>query len=606
VEAIYIAVALTFSSTIIIVKLLSDKREIDSLHGRIAIGFLIVQDIVVILVMIGLTAMGSRSDPGWSVFSQIGRVMATGAAFLGGIALMMRYVLPPFLQYLARTQELLVLFAVAWAISLATLGDALGFSKEVGAFLGGVSLATTPYREALSSRLVSLRDFLLVFFFIDLGARLNLGLLGAQVENALIFSLFVLIGNPLIVLAIMGYLGYRKRTGFLAGLTVAQISEFSLILGTLGLSLGHITLETMGLITLVGLLTIGVSTYFILYSGPLYQWLSPWLSPFEKKVPHREATPDCPVTVPDADIILIGLGNFGSGIALRLLQRNRKLVGVDFDPEVLEAWRKQSLPVFYGDVGDPEFLEHLPLHRARLVVSTVRDRDLNLNLQKSLKDHGYPGQVALTARHEEEAQDFLAAGADIVLRPFFDAAEQAADSLTAALHVFTASSDLPGTLGIFRLEAGSVFSGRTIGEIPIRQETGVTIIAVTRGGKTFFDPEPGLPLYPGDRLVLLGEPEGLGRAERFLAPGMMAGEDDEQEEPFRLAEIPLAAASLLAGKSLAETKFRENYGVTVVGIRRGSWRLAAPTGKEILQAGDNLIVAGKSAVVMRLESKAPL
>ncbi len=605
IEAIYVAVALTFSSTIIIVKLLSDKREIDSLHGRIAIGFLIVQDIVVILVMIGLSAMGDRSTSGASILAQLLWVLGTGAAFLGGIALMMRYVLPPFLKYLARTQELLVLFAVAWAISLATLGDALGFSKEVGAFLGGVSLATTPYREALSTRLVSLRDFLLVFFFIDLGARLNLGLLGAQAGNALFFSLFVLIGNPLIVMVIMGYLGYRKRTGFLAGLTVAQISEFSLILGALGLSLGHITMETMGLITLVGLVTIGVSTYLILYSGPLYQQLSPWLRPFERKTPYRETTQDSAGAVPDADILLIGLGNFGSGIARRLLQRKKRLAGVDFDPEVLDTWRRQGLPVFYGDVGDPDIFEHLPLHQARLVVSTVRDRDLNLELTANLKAQGYPGKVALTARHDEDAQVFWAAGADIVLRPFFDAAEQAADSLATALHIYTASLEWPLGLRIFRLESDSFFAGRVIGEIPLRRETGVTIVAVTRGGKTFFDPGAHMPLYPGDRLVLAGEPERLAQAEAFLALSQVA-EEDMEEERFSIAVIPLAAESPLAGKTLAEAQFREKFGVTVIGINRDGRQLATPAGTDMLQAGDGLIVAGRSAVVKKLESRGPL
>nr|WP_293005775.1 cation:proton antiporter [Nitrosomonas sp.] len=143
---------------------------------------------------------------------------------------------PRLLHSLSRSQELLVLFGIAWAVALAALGDMLGFSKEVGAFIAGVSLASTPYRDALGARLVSLRDFLLLFFFLDLGARLNLGLLGAQMVESLVFSLFVLIGNPLIVMVIMGTLGYRKRTGFLAGLTVAQISEFSLILAALGLT----------------------------------------------------------------------------------------------------------------------------------------------------------------------------------------------------------------------------------------------------------------------------------------------------------------------------------------------------------------------------------
>ncbi len=233
VTALYVAVALTFSSTIIIVKLLSDKREVDALHGRIAIGFLIVQDIVVVLVMIGLTALGEAGDT-----AGLGRealaVLIKGGLFIVVIGLLMHYVLTPLLHQLARSPELLVLFAIAWAVALGAAGSHLGFSKEVGAFLAGVSLASTPYREAIGSRLVSLRDFLLLFFFIDLGAGLDLATLGAQVAPAILLSLFVLLGNPLIIMIILGVMGYRKRTSFLAGLTVAQISEFSLILGALG------------------------------------------------------------------------------------------------------------------------------------------------------------------------------------------------------------------------------------------------------------------------------------------------------------------------------------------------------------------------------------
>jgi Kef-type K+ transport system membrane component KefB len=427
VSSLYVAVALTFSSTIIIVKLLTDKREIDSLHGRIAIGFLIVQDIVVVLVMIGLSALGEPGGQplGWKLLW----VLVKGAAFLGAVAIMMRWILPVLLQRLARSQELLVLFAVGWAMILATLGDLLGFSKEVGAFLAGMSLASTPFREALSSRLVGLRDFLLVFFFIDLGSRLNLAILGAQLGKALIFSLFVLIGNPLIVMIIMGYMGYRRRTGFLAGLTVAQISEFSLILGALGLSLGHIDPGIMGLITLVGLVTIGLSTYLILYSGPLYRMLSGPLKWFERKVPFREAESDSAVPPQITDFIIIGLGNFGGRIARRLAEQGQRIFGADFDPEVVAAGCDQCLPVFYGDMGDPELLEHLPLDQARWVVSTIRDRELNLNLLRTIKERKFRGRVALTARWEEEAEALIRAGADLVLRPYADAAEQAVEIL---------------------------------------------------------------------------------------------------------------------------------------------------------------------------------
>jgi len=287
VGSLYVSVALTFSSTIIIVKLLSDKKEIDSLHGRIAVGFLIVQDIMAILAMIILLAIGAQGGDSISI-AKIILITGKGFGLLACVGILARYVLPGLTGKLAWNQELLVLFAIAWAVILASVSEYLGFSKEIGAFLGGVSLASTQYREAIGARLVGLRDFLLLFFFIDLGARLDLISIGHQVANSVYLSLFVLIGNPLIVMAIMGFMGYRRRTGFMAGLTVAQISEFSLILGALGLSLGHIDADAMSVITLVGVITICMSTYMIVYSGTLYRWLSSPLKIFERSHPYRE------------------------------------------------------------------------------------------------------------------------------------------------------------------------------------------------------------------------------------------------------------------------------------------------------------------------------
>ncbi len=428
--ALYVAVALTFSSTIIIVKLLSDKREVDSLHGRIAIGFLIVQDIVVVLAMIGLTALGAAGDA-----AGLGRealaVLIKGGLFIAAIGLLMRYLLTPLLHQLARSPELLVLFAIAWAVALGAAGAHLGFSKEVGAFLAGVSLASTPYREAIGSRLVSLRDFLLLFFFIDLGAGLDLTMLGAQVVPAILLSLFVLIGNPLIVMIILGAMGYRKRTGFLAGLTVAQISEFSLILGALGLSLGHISADTLGLITLVGLITISASTYMILYSHPLYERLSPWLGVFERKRAYREEAPYREQNGEQnrVDVILFGLGRFGIGIARELQQRGYRVLGVDFDPNLIRQQEENGYEVRYGDAENPEFLASLPLGRVRWVLSSLRETPVNLALLHGLRDHDYKGRTAVTAHATAAAGQLKQAGADQVLMPYADAATKAVDSL---------------------------------------------------------------------------------------------------------------------------------------------------------------------------------
>ncbi len=427
VTALYVAVALTFSSTIIIVKLLSDKREVDTLHGRIAIGFLIVQDIVVVLVMIGLTALGKAEDAvtlGWEAIE----VLAKGGMFIATIGLLMRYALTPLLHLLARSPELLVLFAIAWAVALGATGAHLGFSKEVGAFLAGVSLASTPYREVIGARLVSLRDFLLLFFFIDLGAGLDLSVIGAQAAPAILLSLFVLIGNPLIVMLILGMMGYRKRTGFLAGLTVAQISEFSLILGALGLSLGHIDRDTMGLITLVGLITISASTYMILYSHWLYERLAPGLGLFERRRAWRESQGGSEGEE-GYDVIVFGLGRFGAGIARELCKRGHKVLGIDFDPDLLHRHQGLGLSARYGDAEDPEFLATLPLKGARWVVSSLREPSVNLALLRALQDLDYPGRVAVTAHTRTEAEQFEQAGTDRVLIPYADAAAEAVDAL---------------------------------------------------------------------------------------------------------------------------------------------------------------------------------
>jgi Kef-type K+ transport system membrane component KefB len=222
---------MAFSSTVIVVKLLTDRRVLEQLHGRIALGILIVQDIVVVGLMIALASFdGSESS---SIVSQLGTVVLRGGLLLGGVALVARFLLPRFMPLLARQGELLVLASATCAVALAALAIVLGFSGEVGAFIAGVALASSEYRDAFSARLTTLRDFLLVFFFIDLGVRLELG--GFEdIGLVLALSLFVLLVRPWFIAAIATSLAFRPRTGAHAGLTLAQISEFSLILIALG------------------------------------------------------------------------------------------------------------------------------------------------------------------------------------------------------------------------------------------------------------------------------------------------------------------------------------------------------------------------------------
>lgn len=441
ITSLYVAVALTFSSTIIIVKLLSDKREIDSLHGQIALGFLIVQDLVVVLAMIVLSAIGigastgSDKHPGSSVPMALG----SGLAMVGFVVLFVRYAANRLTERLARQPELLVTFAIAQAAVFAAIGDAVGLGKEVGGLLAGVSLASTPYRETLAARLAPVRDFLLLFFFIALGATLDLSLLGAYSTAAIVFSLFVLVGNPAIVLAIMGVMGYRKRTAFLAGLTVAQISEFSLLFVAMGVSLGHVEPAALGLVTLVGLVTIAASTYMITYSHQLYALFEPVLSIFERKRTTRETGQVNERKGAQPTVLIFGLGRFGTAIEMRLKSRGIRTLGVDFNPLVVRRLQELGLDAEFGDATDPEFIAELPLRAAEWIVCTVPPHltglsreDTQSTLIQLVRAAGYRGRIAVTSHTAKDTERLVQAGADVVLEPFQDASDRAVDILSRA------------------------------------------------------------------------------------------------------------------------------------------------------------------------------
>ncbi len=435
----YVAVALTFSSTIIIVKLLTDKREIDSLHGRVALGFLIVQDLAVVFLMIGLSAMGLVGEKA-NLGQALGEVLLNGFFLLVGITVFIRYVAERLMRQLSRVPELLLLFALGWAFILAALTEEMGFSQELGALLAGVSMASTSYRDVIGSRLVSVRDFLVLFFFLNLGSHIQLDALHAQLVPAILLSLFVLIGNPLIVLIIMGWMGYRSRTSFLAGLTVAQISEFSLIFATLGMELGHIDASTVALVTLVGLITIGLSTYMILYSQPLYDFLSKPLSVFERRDPFRERRESMVQSAKSYDAIIFGFGRYGKNLAYGLKEQGYSVLGIDFDPQVVQYANTLGFEACYGDAGDPNFMEILPLQSVRWVVvaipplqSSLTEINMHTSLVHALRAHGFGGHIALTAYTDRDADTLKVAGADLLLLPYADAAQHAVAQISETL-----------------------------------------------------------------------------------------------------------------------------------------------------------------------------
>ena len=412
--AVYIAITLTFSSTIIIVKLLSEKGDLNSLYGKISIGFLLVQDFVAILILLALSGVQTGGAIDWGALSW---TIAKGVTLLIVMAGLGRAVMPWIFDRIAKSQELLFVTALAWVFLVVALVNKLGFSIEIGGFLAGLALANSSEHFLITARVKPLRDFFLVLFFVVLGTTMAQADFSGIGWPVLTLSLFVLIGNPLIVMLIMGSMGYHRRTGFLAGVTVAQISEFSLVVAALGLKVGHITNEVVTLITAVGVATITLSSYMILYADRLYGWWQGWLRIFER----THTKPDHPIVQRmSRPIIIIGADRTGRNL-LYDIPRSEVLV-IDFNPDIINALRKERYTAIYGDINDPDLDEQIDFSAARVIICTSPDPEDSIHLMQFLAALKVRVPVVARAKTPQDAAVLYRAGAAYAFIPHVSAA----------------------------------------------------------------------------------------------------------------------------------------------------------------------------------------
>lgn len=424
VAALYIAIALTFSSTIIVVKLLSEKKDLSSLYGRITIGFLLVQDFVAILILVFLSGFQTA---GLSIFTSL-TVLAKGSVLVLFVYFLSKTVLPKIFDKAALvSSELLFLASIAWALILSSVVSLpqIGFSLEIGGFLAGLALANSSEHLQIASRVKPLRDFFIPIFFLLLGAKMVVGLTPALFLHGLAFSLFVLVGNPLILLIIMGVLGYKSRTSFLASMAVAQISEFSFIIVALGEKLGHIESSVVGVVALVGVVTMTLSAYLISNGHTLYHRLKNTLRFFERRKTKESAF--IPREKLKGHIVLLGVGRTGGELLPVLKMQKYPLLLIDFNPRVVEKLVAQGFTVMYGDATDLEALDLLNLEEARYVISTINSLQDNQVLLEKIGRLSIKPLVIMTVSVPSEALKLYEAGADYIVVPRIVSGEYLAD-----------------------------------------------------------------------------------------------------------------------------------------------------------------------------------
>ncbi len=435
VTSLYVGIALAFSSTVIVMKLLSDKGDLDKLYVKLSIGSLLLQDLIAIVLLFAIPIVTGSQGNGWDLV----RVFVTGCGIGLGVFLFSHYVIRHLHRYLTQSQELIFLFTTAWGIGISALFAATGFSLEGGALIAGIALSTIPSRHEMSARLAPLRDFFIVVFFILLGTRMVVSEFNVIVIPAILLSLFVLIVNPLLQLIIMGVMGYRKKTSFQTGMMAAQISEFSLILVALGVSLGQVSQNVLSMVTLVGLITIFLSSYLILYSDKLYNYAAPYLKIFEREN-VRERSPH----IKKYPIILIGGNRIGSDFIKLFKKMKRRFLVIDHDIEVIDLLQKNKIDHEYGDASDPDLLDAFKVNQAELVVSTVPDLQTNLIILSCAK-RGENGPIVMVVSHRiTNALELYNAGADYVILPHFLGGAHAASMVRKFTKNATVLQDIRG------------------------------------------------------------------------------------------------------------------------------------------------------------------
>lgn len=418
VESLFLAIALTFSSTVVVVKLLDQKGDLDSLYGRIAVGIFLVQDLVVIIALTLLAGLARGEEFVASVALKDSAFAFGGMALLlGGVLFASKYILPKPFAWAAKSPETIFIWSLCWCFLAVFAAELLHLSLEIGAFLAGFALAQLPYNEDLRRRVHPLMNFFIAVFFVTLGIQMEFGEAAQLWKEAIVLSLFVLIGNPLIFLLIITRMGYGEKTSFFTSVTVAQISEFSFIFAAMGVGSGLIGSPILSLTALVGVITIAVSAYMIIYTEPLYQTCkrSGVLRLFGAAGRKDEA----PEERRRGHIVIVGMNALGRGLVRRLAAEGQRILAIDTDPAKLERLPCETM---IGNADYAAVLHDADLAQARLAISTLQIEDTNILLAFRCREAGIP--CAIHAFDLSILEELLALDVQFLLTPKIDALVQ--------------------------------------------------------------------------------------------------------------------------------------------------------------------------------------
>lgn len=414
-ESLFIATSLTLSSTVVVVKLLNDSQELDQPYGRIAIGILLFQDVVVILFLTLLSGLGQdMSFEIGTVAKALGIALGKMALLFAGVLFTLRYLLARPFAWAARSQDMLFIWSLGWCFIVVSAAHYFHLSEESGAFLAGISLAQMPFSHDVQHRTHPLMNFFVAVFFVTLGIQMNPAGVADEVAGVVLFVCFVLVAKPIIIFALLIWLKSGIRTAFLSAVALSQVSEFSYILLALGVAKGIIQPALLSSVGFVGLVTIAVSAVAITNNHRLFLWVRR-LSFFRDGTGAGTEGSQRFKPKRHGHIIVVGMNTLGREIARRLSARGEPVLAIDTDPRKLAGLPCETI---HGNVDYLSVLQEVDLSQAKLLVSALHIESINELLAYRCDRLDIPCSINVTDLSVTE--DLLELNVDYLMMPKID------------------------------------------------------------------------------------------------------------------------------------------------------------------------------------------
>ncbi len=419
----YFSLLIAFSSTIVVVKLLHEKKELESLHGELALGILVIQDIIAVLVLSFLPLINDFS------ITKLTPFIIHLVEYLIIIFLISKYFLNWFLRQITKYTELAFISALTFVFLLGFLAQLLDLSFSIGAFIAGVLFSSSITQTEVLGRIKPLKDFFIVLFFATFGMQIAFNNFSTVIKYILPLLLLVLLLKPLIIYFISKIFGYGFRTAILTSIVLAQSGEFALVLADVGFKLKHLQSEHLSIISLIVLITMTLSAYMIKYDQKIYEFIVRKFKFNLKEFHYHKDYLERHSKKLKSHYIIFGYHLLAEGLIERLEEDKKTVLIVDHNPEKIKELYNLGKRALLLELDNVDAYEKLNLHKAKAVISTINHLHGNLTLIRHSKLISPKVKVIVTTNNEHDYKLLKEAGADFVALPLFLAGKEMADHI---------------------------------------------------------------------------------------------------------------------------------------------------------------------------------